>query len=84
MFRKAADFEAFERVMVEAHQREPIRILANCILSNHWHFGAHRPSGGSPTQGESIRHRFGGLVRAGLRPQNRVCAATRFVGSHGN
>jgi putative transposase len=38
MFRKAADFEAFERVMVEAHQREPIRILAYCILSNHWHF----------------------------------------------
>jgi hypothetical protein len=28
MFRKAAGFEAFECVMVEAHQREPIRILA--------------------------------------------------------
>ena len=28
MFRKAADFEAFKRVMAEAHQREPIRILA--------------------------------------------------------
>ena len=38
MFRKAADFEAFERVMVEAHQREPIRILAYCIRSNNWHF----------------------------------------------
>jgi REP element-mobilizing transposase RayT len=23
--------------MVEAHQREPIRILAYCIPSNHWH-----------------------------------------------
>jgi hypothetical protein len=34
MFRKEADYEAFERVMVEAHQREPIRILAYCILSN--------------------------------------------------
>jgi putative transposase len=38
MFRKAAEFEAFERVMLEAHHREPIRILAYCILSNHWHF----------------------------------------------
>jgi putative transposase len=38
IFRKAAEFEAFERVMVEAHQREPIRILAYCILSNHWGF----------------------------------------------
>jgi putative transposase len=37
-FRKATDFEAFERVVVEAHQREPIRILAYCLLSNHRHF----------------------------------------------
>ena len=35
-------------------------------------------------QGESIRHRFGGLVRAGTRPQNRVSSATRFVGWRGN
>jgi putative transposase len=38
MFRKAADFEAFERVMVQPHPREPIRILEYCILSNHSHF----------------------------------------------
>ena len=40
MFRKEADFEAFERVMVEAHERQPIRILSYCVLSNHWHFVA--------------------------------------------
>jgi hypothetical protein len=40
VFRKAADLEAFERVMVEAHQRQPIRNLAYCILSNHWHLRA--------------------------------------------
>jgi putative transposase len=40
MFREDADFEAFERVMVEAHQRQPIRILSYCVLSNHWHFVA--------------------------------------------
>ena len=38
MFREDADFEAFERVMVEAHQRQPIRVLSYCVLSNHWHF----------------------------------------------
>ena len=38
MFRKAPDFEAFECVMVEAHQRQPIRILSYCVLSNHWRF----------------------------------------------
>jgi hypothetical protein len=34
MFRKAADFEAFERVMVEAHQREPILLI---LHSSHGH-----------------------------------------------
>ena len=35
---KNADFEAFQRVMIAAHQRHPIRILSYCVLSNHWHF----------------------------------------------
>ena len=33
MFRKGADFEAFERVMVEAHQRQPIRVLSYCVIA---------------------------------------------------
>ena len=32
MFRKESDFEAFEHVMVEAHLRQPIRILSYCVL----------------------------------------------------
>src|SRR5438094_748677 len=38
MFHRERDFEAFERVMLQAHERFPIRICAYCILSNHWHF----------------------------------------------
>jgi putative transposase len=38
MFKRDADFQAFERVLAEAHRRHPIRILDYCILSNHWHF----------------------------------------------
>ena len=38
LFRKQADFAAFQRVLIEAHQRHPIRILSYSILSNHWHF----------------------------------------------
>jgi putative transposase len=38
LFRKDADFEAFQRVMIEAHERHPTRILSYCIMSNHWHF----------------------------------------------
>ena len=37
-FRSAKDFEAFHRLIVEAHTLHPIRILSYCILSNHWHF----------------------------------------------
>src|SRR6266550_2546491 len=38
LFGKDADFEAFQRVLIEAHQRHPIRVLSYCVLSNHWHF----------------------------------------------
>jgi len=38
LFRKEADYEAFERIMIEAHARQPLRILAWCLMRNHWHF----------------------------------------------
>ncbi|MFN0126367.1 MAG: transposase [Verrucomicrobiales bacterium] len=38
LFRKAADYEAFLQVLDEAQRRLPLRILAYCVLSNHWHF----------------------------------------------
>jgi hypothetical protein len=36
MFRKETDFEAFERVMVGVHLRQPIRILSYCGLLSPW------------------------------------------------
>jgi putative transposase len=38
LFGSDADFEAFEHVMIEAHERHPIRILAYAFLSDHWEF----------------------------------------------
>jgi putative transposase len=38
LFKKAADYAAFERVIEEAHERFPIGILAYCVMPNHWHF----------------------------------------------
>ena len=38
LFEKSEDFEAFERVLLEAHARHPIRILSYCLMPNHWHF----------------------------------------------
>jgi REP element-mobilizing transposase RayT len=37
MHRTDADFAAFKRVPIEAHQREPLRILGRCVMGNHGH-----------------------------------------------
>ena len=38
LFKKDADFLAFENVLVQARQRVSLRILAYVVMSNHWHF----------------------------------------------
>ena len=38
LFRKPEDYAAFERVVEESHAREPLRILAYCVMPNHWHW----------------------------------------------
>jgi len=37
IFANGADYAAFERVLEEAHARESLRILAYCLMPNHWH-----------------------------------------------
>ena len=32
------DFLAFEKVLAEAQERHPTRILSYCLMGNHWHF----------------------------------------------
>lgn len=38
LFQKSSDYAAFERVLAEALREHPTRILAYCIMPNHWHF----------------------------------------------
>ena len=38
LFKKKADFAAFENVLAEAFERVPLRILAYVVMGNHWHF----------------------------------------------
>ena len=38
LFRKPPDYAAFEDVLVQAHARLPLRLLAYCVMPNHWHF----------------------------------------------
>ena len=37
LFEKEGDYEAFERVVDEALERHPIRLLGYCLMPNHWH-----------------------------------------------
>src|SRR5437588_4644620 len=37
IFDKSMDYAAFERVLKQAKDFVPMRLLAYCILSNHWH-----------------------------------------------
>lgn len=32
-----SDYKAFERVMIEACENVPMRILSYCVMPNHWH-----------------------------------------------
>ena len=37
IFHKSADYQAFLRLMREAQQRTPLRLLAYCLMPNHFH-----------------------------------------------
>jgi putative transposase len=37
IFDKSADYAAFEKVLKQAKERLPMRLLAYCLLPNHWH-----------------------------------------------
>ena len=38
LFQKEGDYDAFERDLVEALARRPMRLLGYCVMPNHWHF----------------------------------------------
>jgi putative transposase len=38
LFTKRGDFEAFEGIVEETLDAQPMRICAYCVLSSHWHF----------------------------------------------
>ena len=37
LFRKDGDYAAFLKVLDEAHARLPMRVIAYCLMPNHWH-----------------------------------------------
>lgn len=37
IFKKESDYNAFEKVLREALEWQPMRVLAYCLMPNHWH-----------------------------------------------
>src|SRR5207237_157245 len=37
LFENNHDYHVFERLLVEAKQRHPMRVSAYCLMPNHWH-----------------------------------------------
>src|SRR5258708_21094207 len=37
LFHKPKDYEAFELTLAQTHARLPVRIIAYCLMPNHWH-----------------------------------------------
>ncbi|MGD1278615.1 MAG: transposase [Tepidisphaeraceae bacterium] len=50
LFKNKDDFLAFEQVLLEAHQRVPIRILDWCVMPNGWHLVLWPRKNGQLTQ----------------------------------
>ena len=50
IFETPEDFEAFERVLAEAVERTGTRLLAYCVLGNHWHLVVCAMSPCSPSR----------------------------------
>lgn len=49
LFRTEEDFAAFDRPLVEARERHPLRIFSYCVMNNHWHFVARPEKDGDLT-----------------------------------
>lgn len=79
LFEKEGDYESFESLLHEAHERTPIRILAYCLMPSHWHFVLWPESDGEVTgflrwlaQTHSMRwHAHRGTVGTGHLYQGR-------------
>ncbi|MBI4022139.1 MAG: transposase [Candidatus Andersenbacteria bacterium] len=37
IFRRPKDYEAFEQILLAAKKKQPMRLLAYCLMPNHWH-----------------------------------------------
>jgi putative transposase len=69
LFDKPEDYAAFERIMVAAMRRSPIRLLAYCLMPTHWHMVLW-----AKKDGEQVREPRYALRHGNLEDTDRGCA----------
>ena len=72
LFTRVADYAAFERVLEEAFEREPLRILGYCLMPNHWHLVVWPNAGADSQVSEFMRWLYGYSHAALARPSAHV------------
>ena len=70
MFEKEEDYLAFQRVLLAAHRRNPLRVLDWCLMPNHFHLVLWIWSIARRAKGKRRRccRRSRGTARLGTRP----------------
>jgi putative transposase len=79
LFGEPGDYEAFLRVLAEAQAEQPMRVLAYCLMPNHWHLvlwpekdrELSRFAGWLTLAHTQRWHAFGGTVGSGHVYQGR-------------
>jgi len=65
VFHKPADFAAFVKLIGEAKERFPVKVIAYCLMSNHFHLLA------KPTEGEDLSKWMQWLMTTHVRRYHR-------------
>ncbi|PLX85521.1 MAG: transposase [Desulfuromonas sp.] len=65
VFHKPADFEAFVKLIGEAKERYPVKVIAYCLMSNHFHLLV------KPTLGEDLSKWMRWLMTSHVRRYHR-------------
>jgi len=65
VFHKPGDFEAFINLVVEAKERYPVKVIAYCLMSNHFHLLVR------PQRGEELSRWVQWLMTSHVRRYHR-------------
>jgi hypothetical protein len=66
VFQKPGDFAAFATILEEGRHRVRMRILAHCLMSDHWHITGREKGTGAESLGRVPRGLRAALVRPWL------------------